>query len=821
VSIRLGNGLGGFSGTTNVSVGSGPISVAIGDFDEDGLQDFAAANGSFATTVSIRLGDGSVLANTAGAASISPTACNNTAITNITHITTGATGIGIGTATRLPNGVTAAFAANTITISGTPTEAGTFNYSIPLTGGCGTVVFATGTITVTTNNTTAASATPNLSINTALPAITHITTGATGIAGNGVSGVNGLPAGVSAAWAGNTITISGTPTASGTFNYSIPLTGGCGTVNATGTITVTDMTTWYLDADGDGFGRTTNGIQSILQPAGFVSNNADCNDRNNTFYPGAPELCDGLDNNCDGQVDEGASGTKTWYLDEDGDGFGRTTNTIQSCVQPTGYVENNTDCNDRDNTFYPGAPELCDGLDNNCDGQIDEGASGTKTWYLDEDGDGFGRTTNTRISCVQPTGFVENNTDCNDRDKTIFPGAPELCDGKDNNCNGLVDDGLPDTKVWYQDVDADGFGARTRRKTSCPQPEGYVADSTDCRDNDNTVYPGAPELCDGKDNDCNGKIDNGAPGTRTWYFDGDGDGRGGTSTLVACAQPVGFVDNTDDCNDRDKTIYPGAPELCDGKDNNCNGLVDDGLPDTKVWYQDVDADGFGARTRRKTSCSQPEGYVADSTDCRDNDNTVYPGAPELCDGKDNDCNGLRDDGAPGTRTWYFDGDGDGRGGTSTLVACAQPVGFVDNNTDCKDNDNTIYPGAPELCDGKDNNCNGLVDDACGLIVTSNPTTSLLSSKTIVEPAAPILEARLWPNPARNELMVALDAFAPNQKLSITMMQADGKVQQSQTLTPAVKGQQVRLDVSRSVGGFYLLQIKQNGLSVTKRFIIIK
>ncbi len=172
--------------------------------------------------------------NTVSAASSTPTLCISTPLTAITHTTTGATGI--GAATGLPAGVTAAWAANTITISGTPTASGVFNYSIPLTGGCGTAN-ATGTITVITNNTvSAASATPGLCISTPLTAITHTTTGATGI-----GAAVGLPAGVTAAWAANTITISGTPTASGIFNYSIPLTGGCGTANATGTITVVSL----------------------------------------------------------------------------------------------------------------------------------------------------------------------------------------------------------------------------------------------------------------------------------------------------------------------------------------------------------------------------------------------------------------------------------------------------------------------------------------------------------------------------------------------------------------------------------------------------
>ena len=184
--------------------------------------------------------------NTASAPSTSPTLCVNTALTAITHTTTGATGIsgaGVSGANTLPAGVSATWANNTITISGTPTSAGTFNYSIPLTGGCANV-FATGTITVTPNNTvSAASSTPTLCANTALTAITHTTTGATGISSAGVSGANTLPAGVSATWANNTITISGTPTSAGTFIYSIPLTGGCGSVNATGTITVNALPT--------------------------------------------------------------------------------------------------------------------------------------------------------------------------------------------------------------------------------------------------------------------------------------------------------------------------------------------------------------------------------------------------------------------------------------------------------------------------------------------------------------------------------------------------------------------------------------------------
>ncbi len=196
--------------------------------------------------------------------------CVNQAITPITHTTTGATGI--GTPSGLPPGVSATFASNTITISGIPTSTGTYNYSIPLTGGCGTVN-ATGTITVNGNNTVTGPGSATVCVNTAItPAITHTTTGATGI-----GTPSGLPPGVTASFASNTITISGTPTTAGTYNYSIPLTGGCGTINATGTITVnpdnsytgtTDQTVCVNSAMTP-LNITTSGVTGIGSPTGL------------------------------------------------------------------------------------------------------------------------------------------------------------------------------------------------------------------------------------------------------------------------------------------------------------------------------------------------------------------------------------------------------------------------------------------------------------------------------------------------------------------------------------------------------------------------
>jgi len=216
--------------TITAGQGTNSLTVTTGVTGQNNNISVTASNGcntnaiqSLAVTV--------VANNTTGSPSSNPTLCVNTILTPITRTTTGATGIGL--ATGLPAGVTASWVSNSIIISGTPTASGIFNYTIPLTGGCGSVN-ATGTITVTANTTAGiASSSPTLCVNTTLIPITRTTTGATGI---GLA--TGLPAGVTASWASNSITVSGTPTTAGIFNYSIPLTGGCGGVNALGTITV-------------------------------------------------------------------------------------------------------------------------------------------------------------------------------------------------------------------------------------------------------------------------------------------------------------------------------------------------------------------------------------------------------------------------------------------------------------------------------------------------------------------------------------------------------------------------------------------------------
>src|SRR5205809_5286614 len=114
------------------------------------------------------------------------------------------------------------------------------------------------------------------------------------------------------------------------------------------------------------------------------------------------------------------------------------------------------------------------------------------TFYRDADGDGFGDASNSIQACTAPSGYVVGYTDCDDDDNTVYPGATEICDGKDNDCNGTIDENTKTT--FYRDADGDGFGDASNSIQTCAAPAGYVADNTDCDDNDNTVYPGATEI---------------------------------------------------------------------------------------------------------------------------------------------------------------------------------------------------------------------------------------------------------------------------------------------------------------------------------------
>ncbi|MFL1013650.1 MopE-related protein [Flavisericum labens] len=502
--------------------------------------------------------------------------------------------------------------------------------------------------------------------------------------------------------------------------------------------------------------------------------NLDCDDGNAAINPGATELCDGLDNDCDGQTDEGLT-TIDYYPDMDEDGYGdASANPISVCSaqQPDQTVTNNDDCDDTDAAVNPATTEILDNLkDDDCDPSTPDSSADT-----DDDGD----------------GYSENDGDCDDTKININPGASEIPDnGVDEDCDGS------DIKTWYLDADNDGYGDADQTILANTKPESYVSNSSDCNDTEATINPEATETVgNGIDENCDGLF--------LWYQDNDNDGYGSAVVIQSSNSSAGEgeADNDSDCSDVNAAINPDATDtVANGIDENCDGQY--------LWYQDSDEDGYGTSIIVQSGNNNPgQGEANNTSDCNDENAAINPGANEICDNIDNDCNALVDEDdsnldVNSQSVWFEDFDNDGYGNAnSSLLACSQPLGYVANDFDCNDTNEAINPDATEdPANGVDDNCDGETDETL--------STDEFRFKNVI----------VRPNPFNYRIIVEIPNLNHN-KVNISLLDLNGRIILCYDLAD-ISDDLIEIDHLENLqNGIYLLKISThvNSEKIIKRVV---
>jgi hypothetical protein len=333
---------------------------------------------------------------------------------------------------------------------------------------------------------------------------------------------------------------------------------------------------YYVDVDADGYGDQASPVFTCRRfSADRIPTGGDCDDQRPEVNAGITELCNGLDDNCDGEVDEpAAADAAIYYRDADGDGAGDAITRTRGCTLPPGHVLDGLDCDDTRADRAPQLGERCDQVDNDCDAVVDEQAVDQVLTWLDDDGDGFGANGSGAWMCFPGPERVQFEGDCDDSRATVSPAGIEVCDGRDQDCDGLTDEYAIDRIGIHPDSDADGFGDRSRSRLACDVEGGWTTDATDCQDDDPSIHPGADERCNRRDDDCDGAADEGAIDVAFLYRDNDGDGHGGEGNPRISLCSYAGATTADDCDDTNSRRYPGNPEVCDLLDNNCDDLTD-------------------------------------------------------------------------------------------------------------------------------------------------------------------------------------------------------------------------------------------------------
>lgn len=616
--------------------------------------------------------------------------------------------------------------------------------------------------------------------------------------------------------------------ASGVYMDTISNASSCDSI-ITINLTIETGVVYYADVDVDGLGDINNSINTCVPPvSGYVLNSDDCDDQSSAI----------------------GIGNTTYYLDADLDGFGDLNNTTLGCVVPNGYSTNALDCNDNDFNINPNATDIPDnGIDEDCSG-ADASAIGINLGMYEftqasacpvtavdvttqpanaifSDFSSLGtncsasanvfstsgwNTTSTinpdeynqfsvaanecfamdlnriifthRISFTggTPTWILRSSLDnfssdiatgtaiTTDKTDTInLPAAFDLVNQvtfriyitnmglglstwRNDNVTIIGNINAIQPTTFYADADGDSYGNALVTISACSAPLGYVADNSDCDDNNSAINP-----------------------TTVWYEDADNDNVGNeNSTVVGCVSPVNYVLISGDCDDTDpSSTFP------------------------VMYYEDNDSDGFGSSLGAEF-CQDPGfGYVLNNTDCDDSQNSVFPGAPEICDEFDNNCNGQTNEGLQ-TTVYYVDNDGDTYGQGSAGDFCSDPgIGYSLNNTDCDDDNAAAYPGAPEILNnGVDENCD-------------NTDNYMAVNETEIS------NFTLQPNPSNGIFNIVFPTVV--KQLIVKLLDLNGKTLNSQQ----INGSSVELNYSNLSEGIYLLQISSGVETKTVRISIVK